>query len=198
MSMRFQGKFETIKVIEQSGKVRCCTDDTEGQLLMNLITKEEFISKDQLWKWLDQLCCQIDSYHRCYHRAYQYINPYAILITKDNLVKLLDLETQENEMILIYMQKAIIRESFSRNGNIKKTKVYTDFYSLGKTLQFILAQGNINPSINAVESYVLSKTIKKCLEEPSEIVFQNIKEIQSQLPKSKNSRFTTTQNKKSP
>lgn len=183
--MRFQGEFETLKMVSQGGKVRCSTELVEGQLLMYLIRNEEEIIKNQLWLWLHNLCIEIEAYHRCYHRAYQYINPYTILIIKNQEIKLLDLDAQENEMVLLYMQKSIIRESFSKNGNIKRTKIYNDFYSLGRTLQFLLSQGNVIPQINVIESYQLSKIIKKCLEEPSENTYQNLKEIQNQLPRIK-------------
>ncbi len=185
MSMRFQGEFETIKMIEQAGKVTCCTEHAEGQLLMYYIHKKEPIEKEQLWRWLHSICTQLYAYHRCYHRAYQYVNPYTFLLTNENTIKLLDLDDQSNESVLIYLQKNIIRESFSRANSLKRTKVYTDFYGFGKTLQFILSQGNVTPQVNRAESYKLSKIIKKCLENTSEITFQNIKEIQNQLPKIK-------------
>ncbi len=185
--MWFQGEFETFKMIEQDGKVTCCTDYTDGCLLIRLIQRNEIIDKNQLWKWLNEICYQLDAYHRCYHRAYQYVNPYTILVSKEKTIKLLDLDTQENEKVLIYLQRSIIRESFSKGGNIKRTRICADYYSLGRTLQFIVAQGNIIPSINVMESYSLSKIINKCLEETSEIAFQNIKEIQKQLPKIKSS-----------
>lgn len=185
ISMQFQGEFETLKMIEQGGKVNCYTEYAEGELLMSLVRRKEVIAKSQLWKWLNEICVQVNAYHRCYHRAYQYINPYTILVCKDQSIKLLDLESRENENILIYLQKNIIRESFSRSGNLKKSRIYTDFYSFGKTLQFILSKGNIFPQVNFLESHQLSKIIKKSLEELSENTFQNFKEIQKQLPKIK-------------
>ncbi|MFI3208290.1 MAG: hypothetical protein R3Y40_04075 [Eubacteriales bacterium] len=183
--MWFQGEYETLKMIEQGGRVHCGTDYTEGELLIYLIKKRELISKEQLFTWLNELCTQLDAYHRCRHRAYQYVNPYAILISDDDKVKLLDLESQDNESILIYMQKNIIRESFGRQNGIKRAKIYTDYYSFGKTLQFIMAHGNIYPEINIIETHIISKIIRKCLKEVSENQYQNIKEIQNQIPKTK-------------
>lgn len=183
--MVYQGEIPILKMKEQGGRVNCYTEYREGILLIDIILKGETISKSQLWKWLQDIGVQIESYHRCYHRAYLYLNPYTIFITSSNKIRLLDLESQENEAMFIYLQKTILRESFHKNSNIKQTKIYTDFYSMGKTLQFIVSQGNICPSINWREYYQLSKVVKKCIEESSQNQNLSIKEIQKQISKLK-------------
>lgn len=183
--MQFQGRFETLKMVEQGNKVYCNTDSCEGKLLIYLIRKGELISKEQLVMWLRDLCSQLENYHRFRHRAYQYVNPYAVVVTGNNEIKLLDLDAEENESVLIYLQKSIIRESFGKTSGIRRTRIPTDYYSIGRTLQFIISQGNIVPPINFIESYTFSKIIRRCLEETSENQYQNIKEIQEQIPKIK-------------
>lgn len=183
--MRFLGEFETLKMVEQGNKVHCGVECTEGQLLIYLIRRGTMIEKEQLCIWLQELCTQLDAYHRCRHRAYQYISPYAIIISEDNKVKLLDLESKENESVLIYMQKNVIREAFGKHKGIRKTKIPTDYYSLGKTMQFVIANGKINPEINMIESHIFYRIIQKCLEESTKNQFQSIEEIQNQIPKIK-------------
>ncbi len=183
--MQFQGRFETLKMIEQGNRVYCSTDSCEGRLLIYLIRKKEEIPKEQLMTWLKELCIQLDGYHKFRHRAYQYVNPYAVVITDSQEIKLLDLESETNESVLIYLQKSIIRESFGKTSGIRRTRIPTDYYSFGKTLQFIMSQGNIFPEISIIESYLFSKIIRKCLEESVENQYKNIKEVQNQIPKIK-------------
>lgn len=183
--MRFQGVFGTLKMVEQNGKVHSGVEIVEGELLVYYIAHHPSIPKIQFMKWMNELCIQLTAYHKCFERAYQYVNPYAMVISKDEKLHLLDLDTSENEEILIHMQKRVISESFHRNGSVKRTRINTDFYSFGKTLQFLIAQATFVPQINVMESHSYSKVIQKCLNVSSDDTYQTIKEIQKEIPKIK-------------
>ena len=185
ISMRFQGDFETYKFVDHGGKIQSVLDYIEGESLFYKIQNSVQFSKAQLFKWLNELCMQLEYYHKHKHHAYQYLNPYTIIITKDHRIRLLNLDSKENEDILIYIQKVVIRDLFYYQSNSKRNKIYTDYYSLGKLLQFLLSCGNFIPRLKVRETRIFSKIIQKCLSNDSETQFQNMKQLQKKFPKVK-------------
>ena len=58
-----------------------------------------------------------------------------------------------------------------------------DLYSLGKTMQFILARAEPVITLSRREEYLLSGIIEKCLGENPKKKYVNLKEVLKQLPK---------------
>ena len=185
ISMRFQGDFETFKFVDHGGKIQSVMDYIEGESIFYKIQNSVQFSKAQLLKWLNELCMQLEYYHKYKHHAYQYLNPYTIIVTKDQQIRLLNMDSKENEDILIYIQKAVIKNLFYYQSNSKRNKIYTDYYSLGKLLQFLLSSGDFTPCLKIRETRIFSKIIQKCLSNDSENQFQNMKQLQNKFPKVK-------------
>ena len=185
ISMRFQGDFETFKFVDHGGQIQSVMDYIEGESLFYKIQNSVQFSKAQLFKWLNELCMQLEYYHKYKHHAYQYLNPYTIIITKDHRIRLLNMDSKENEDILIYIQKAVIKDLFYYQSNSKRNKIYTDYYSLGKLLQFLLSSGDFTPRLKVRETRIFSTIIQKCLSDDSENQFQNMKQLQKKFPKVK-------------
>ena len=98
---------------------------------------------------------------------------------------LLDLNAQSNGFVLRNMQKPAMREHFVKPViHIREsTRISLDFYGLGKTIQFILARTEDNISLSKIEEYLLSGVIEKCLGENPKKKYDNLKQVQKELPK---------------
>lgn len=59
---------------------------------------------------------QLEQYYRCGNEdaAYGYVNPYAVIITGDGMLCLLDINEPENEELLKQMKKKKLRMPFCK------------------------------------------------------------------------------------
>lgn len=128
---------------------------------------------------------QIELYHRCRsNQCYRYVNPFSVLVTRDNKILLLDLDAESNEFVLRNMQKRAMRNHFVKPIiHIREnTKVSLDLYGYGKTIQFILANTKVEPSLTKREENRLEKIIEKCLGENPKKQYEDFRQIQKDLP----------------
>ncbi len=161
--IKYQRTFEILTMFKKNSSIHNVFELVSGTLLIQYIKVNPELEKKTLYRWIDFLEKQIEYYHLSKERSNQYINPYAILVTDDLELKLLDLEAKSNEEILLYMQKNIIQDAFVRARGIQVKHLESDFYSLAKTIQFILSQCKIIPRLGVFESHKLSRWIRKSL-----------------------------------
>ena len=69
------------------------------------------VEKETVFEWIRQLSKQLEQYYRCGNEdaAYGYVNPYAVIITGDGMLCLLDINEPENEELLKQMKKKNIK-----------------------------------------------------------------------------------------
>ncbi len=67
----------------------------------------------------------------------------------------------------------------------ESSKFAPDLYGLGKTIQFMLAHTESLISLNKLEEYLLLRIILKCLGENPKRKYENIKQVQNDLSKTK-------------
>lgn len=160
-------------------------DCVSGELLIYRVRRCREIDKEVLLGWFRKLIVQIEQYHRCQNnRCYRYVNPYSVLITEEDDVFLLDLEAESNLFVLKSMQKRAMRDHFVKPIiHIKEsTKLSLDLYGYGKTIQFVLASMNVTPALTRWEEYRLAKIIEKCLDENPKKQYENLKQVEKELP----------------
>lgn len=160
-------------------------DCVSGELLIHRVRRYPEIEKEILFLWIKQLLIQIEQYHRCRnYQCYKYINPYTVLVTKNDDILLLDMDAQSNEFVLKNMQKRAMREHFVKPVvHIKEsTKITLDLYGYAKTIQFILASMKASPDLTRWEEYRLSRIIEKCLSEDSKKRYKDLKQMEKELP----------------
>lgn len=177
--------YEVVKFIEHGGKCRIIMDCASGQLLVHRLKDSRGITKEQIFKWFKMLTLELDKYHRCKSdQCYRYLNPYSILVTAEEKILLLDLSAESNGFVLKNMQKPAMREHFVKPViQIREnTRLTLDFYGLGKTMQFVLAHTEKNISLSRREEYLLSGIIEKCLGENPKRKYDNLRQIQKELP----------------
>ena len=192
MCMQSMRRYEVLKFVEHDGAGRLSVDEAEGTLLIYRIQEEAGIEKDQVLRWIRQIVTQLDLYQRSGEnpeqiRCYRYLNPYSVLITAEDQVMLLNLEDPRNEFVIRNMQKRSMRHHFVRSvQNIgEHSKMAVDLYSLGKTVQFLLACTEITPALRFREEYQLTRFVQKCLQTEEQKRYQHLKEALKDLPREK-------------
>lgn len=178
--------YEVIKFIEHGGKCRIIMDCVSGRLLSERLNDRREITKEKIYKWFYMLTGELEKYQRCKNgQCYRYINPCSILVTHQDKILLLDLSAQSNDFVMKNMQKPAMREHFV-NPIIQiheNSRLAVDLYGLGKTMQFILAYTEDYIGHTRREEYLLSGIIEKCLGENPKRKYENLKQIQKELPR---------------
>lgn len=160
-------------------------DYVPGELLLYRLKRCPEIEKPLLMDWMKQLICQLEQFHRCRsNENYRYLNPYSVLVTQEDKLLLLDLEAESNEFVLRNMQKRAMRNHFVKPiVNIRdNSRIALDLYGYGKTIQFILANAVVEPSLTKREENRLEKIIDKCLCENQKKQYENLSQIKKELP----------------
>lgn len=160
-------------------------DYLPGELLIYRLKRCPEMEKPLLFDWMKQLLYQLEQFHRCRsNESYRYLNPYSVLVTQEDKLLLLDLEAESNEFVLRNMQKRAMRNHFVKPVvNIRdNSRISLDLYGYGKTIQFILANVNVEPSLTKREENRLEKIIGKCLCENQKKQYEDLKQIKKELP----------------
>lgn len=160
-------------------------DSVSGELLIYRVRDNPQITKEQLFAWFSQLLEQLIQYHRCHEdQNYRYINPYSVLVARDGKLLLLDLDAESNGFVMRNLQKRAMRAHFVKpvvhimesNGN------QLDLHGYGKTIQFILANTKVEPSLSKFQENKLERIINKCLNESKGKQYKELKEVEKELP----------------
>ena len=160
-------------------------DYVQGELLIFRLKRCREMEKTLLFEWMRELLRQLEQFHKCFgNRGYRYMNPYSVLVTEEGKLLLLDLEAESNEFVLRNMQKRAMRDHFVKPiVQIREnTKLSLDLYGYAKTIQFILANVQVEPSLTSREENRLEKIIDNCLCKNSKKQYEDFKRIQRELP----------------
>lgn len=185
MNVYIVANYDVLKFIEHGGRCRPAMDYLPGELLIYRLKRCPEMEKAFLFDWMKQLLYQLELFHRCRsNESYRYLNPYSVLVTQEEKLLLLDLEAESNEFVLRNMQKRAMRNHFVKPVvNIREnTKISLDLYGYGKTIQFILANVIVEPSLTKREENRLEKIIDKCLCENQKKQYEDLKQIKKELP----------------
>ena len=122
--------------------------------------------KETVFDWIRQLSKQLEQYYRCGNEdaAYGYVNPYAVIITEDGMLCLLDINEPENEELLKQMKKKKLRMLFVRKERVlsQKTERSDDLYGLAKIMEFT-AEKCLDPkAFTRKEERVWKRMLGKC------------------------------------
>lgn len=175
-----QQKYEVIRLIEQNAGCHIIMDYVEGEKLITYLKNYPDIEKEQLFLWLRQIIKQLDSIQRVRGmNGYGYVTPYCMIVKKDKSIAFLDFNAESNASVMRLIGKDIIQESFF------STEREDDYYSLGKTMQYIFAHVSVNPKLTKREEHKFLKIISKCLSEHFKKHYSNISDILKDFPRKK-------------
>ncbi len=175
--MWFQGTFEALKIYQRKDRICIEREQVVGELLITLLYNTKYIPKKQFYQWIKSICIQLDEYHMVHQIAYQQINPYTIIITNKNEIRLLDLHAQTSQEIVLYLQEKNIHQFFNKLLGIRRLKIKSDFYSIGKTIQFVIAHSNLKKDLHLLETHCISHALKRCAVEIDIYQYENMYEL---------------------
>lgn len=133
----------------------------------------------------EELLQQLEQFQRCRNnQGYRYVNPYSVLVTREDKLVLLDLEAESNAFVLRNLQKRAMRNHFVKPVvHIREnTRVTLDLYGYGKTIQFILANTEVEPALSKWEENRIARLIDKCLGENSKKLYESFGQVWRDLP----------------
>ena len=184
-------KYEVMRMIERDGRCHISLDCVEGTLLIYRVQRGDVLDKYLVLDWFRQLVSQLELFYRSgSSRSYRYLNPYSVLVTREEKILLLDLEAKSNEFVIRNMQMRAMRNHFVKPllQAREDTKWTADLFALGKTMQFTLACTELHPGFTPLEEYRLAKIIQKCVDSDAQKRYQNLRQILKDLPKEKAAR----------
>lgn len=178
MRVTEQKGYDILRMIETGSRCYEVMDYKRGKLMFYYIKQYPNISKRQLFQWIHELIKQLDQYYLCRANPYyRYLSPYSILVLENQKLALLDLKVKENLEFVSNVQLNKLQQCFILKEQFNKSKIQSDIYSLGKTLQYILAKTIVDPKLSKREEIQLTKIIEKCTSVDSKYRFQNIRQI---------------------
>ncbi len=131
--------YAVLRFVDQNGWSYMVNDYAKGCSLMEYIKQGIRVEKETVFEWIRQLSKQLEQYYRCGNEdaAYGYVNPYAVIITGDGMLCLLDINEPENEELLKQMKKKKLRMLFvGKKGFFAEDRTSDDLYGLAKIMEF--------------------------------------------------------------
>ena len=158
--------YAVLRFVDQNGWSYMVNDYAKGCSLMEYIKQGIRVEKETVFEWIRQLSKQLEQYYRCGNEdaAYGYVNPYAVIITGDGMLCLLDINEPENEELLKQMKKKKLRMLFVRKERVlsQKTERLDDLYGLAKIMEFT-AEKCLDPkAFTRKEERVWKRMLGKC------------------------------------
>ncbi len=157
-------KFDVIQTIEQGGQCHLVLNHISGRTLQEVCREEGYISREIFYNWSSQIIDCVGNLHRCRPvKIYQFLTPYTIIIGMDNKVYLLDTEHENNREIVRQMFDRRIQSAFFPEESIGKRRpgIYHDLYTIGKTMQYMLAKTEASREMGRLEEYRMERMLRR-------------------------------------
>lgn len=180
--------YNVLKPVMHGTRCYVSTDYVRGKPLIYWLKYHPDISKEQLFSWIRDILRDLDYFHQSQGSpAYQYVNPYSMIISEELKIYLLDPGGKGHEELLHMMQRKMVREHFLSPDNqfYQKSGAAEDIYGFGKSLQYLIASVEVVPSLSMREERKLRKIISKCLNQKSKRSYKTIREISLHFPRLK-------------
>ena len=157
--------YEVLKFIEHGTTCRRSLDCVQGVSLIRRMKTHPGMDRRGLLVWFREIARCVDQYHRSGSgQDYRYLNPYSIIVTEEEGLRLLDLEAPDNASVIKQMQTGAVRDHFVRpvyELGISRNHE-ADLFAYGKTIQFMLAYTEVRPSLTRLEEMKLQRVISRC------------------------------------
>ena len=94
--------YEVLKFIEHGTTCRRSLDCVQGVSLIRRMKTHPGMDRRGLLVWFREIARCVDQYHRSGSgQDYRYLNPYSIIVTEEDGLRLLDLEAPDNASMLL-------------------------------------------------------------------------------------------------
>lgn len=180
--------YEVLRFIEHGSHCRQSMDCVEGTILIYYLRDHPEIEKEKLFRWFRQIGTSLEQYRRCRRgQSYRYLNPYSLVVSEEEKLLLMNLESPENESAVKKMQQRAVREHFVKPLFTKGAEGHqtADLFGFGRTVQFMLAYTSAVPVLTRREELRLRRIIGRCTGERGK-KYEEICQAVKELPDVKN------------
>lgn len=158
-------EYAVLRFVEQSGYCYMVHDLVQGHSIMEYAKEEVKLEKNAVSRILNSLTEQMEQFYKCEEQeAYGFVNPYALIVTEEGEVRLLDTEAEENRELLMKMRKKKVRVLFVSPEYVlsQKKRREDDLYGFGKSVQFVMDKCCARAAVSWREEKVLQKLYARC------------------------------------
>lgn len=181
--MRNQSEYAVLRFVNQGSGYHMIHDYIKGSTVIQFAKKGNKVQKETVFLWLEQLAVQLEHCMLCEEQEiYGEVNPYAVIVTEDNKVLLLDLDAESNLELMKKMRKKKIRSLFVSRGRVlsRSIQIEDDFYGFSQVLKFMVDCCCVNERYTRTEEKGLIRIMNLCLK-PCEYKNDLWKEIRGEL-----------------
>lgn len=158
-------EYAVLQFVEQNGYCHMVHAVIQGHSVMEYAKEEVKLDKSKVSGLLISLVRQLEQFYKCEEQeAYGFVNPYAIIVTEDGEVRLLDTEAQENRELLVKMQKKKVRVLFISPEYVlsQRKRREDDLYGFGKSVQFVVDKCCGQKAFSWREEKLFQKLYARC------------------------------------
>lgn len=150
--------YDVIRIVKRGDVYYTVIDFVEGDTLIHWLKYHPPLEKEEVLSWIKDLLNQIKFYARAGKNSeYPALNPYSVIVKTSGQPVLLDPDAKGNASLIKQMERRTVRAYFKApNPSLRG-----DVYSLGKLIQFILAQ--TEPHLSRRETRIYENLIETCL-----------------------------------
>ena len=177
--------YDVLRLIEHNRNCYISSDYVEGVPLIRWLKHHPDLSKEQLFLWIHEMAKQLECIHKCRGKpCYRYVNPYSMIITKDNRLYFLDVSAEANEELLSAMGKRNVREYFlpPKEEYSQKDTFFPDIYGLGRTIQYLLSESRPDPRLTKKEEIQFQNILFRSISIHSKRTYTGVSGLRKQLP----------------
>ncbi len=174
-----QKNFEVMRFIQQNGDFHIVLDSVLGESLSEYMNHNVEIEKEKIFEWINQIIKEMVAVEWASAiKEYRYLMPFCIVIKQNEKIALLNLKSKVNQKrVEKILSKPASGVFFPEDDS------YNDIYSFGKTLQYIFAHVDLEPSLTRQEEKKIRKIISKCLNTHHRRAYQSFEEILTDFSK---------------
>lgn len=158
-------EYAVLQFVEQSGYCHIVHDTVKGHSVMDYAKEEVKLDRKKISRLLNSLAEQLEQFYKCEEQeAYGFVNPYALIVTEDGAVRLLDTEAEENRELVMKMRKKKVRVLFISPEYVlsQRKRREDDLYGFGKSVQFVLDKCCSPATFSRREDKLFKKLYAKC------------------------------------
>ncbi len=131
-------------------------------MLFSWVKYHPQMEKNQLYAWITSLFDMLEAYHKSGAKAYHFVSPLSVVVTPSQELCLLDLEAASSRQLRTRMERRSFKEQFYPGAEKFYPDHESDYYSLGMTIQFILASTEPKEGFTKKEEYQLRHLLRAC------------------------------------
>lgn len=182
--------YAVLQFVAQNNYCHMVHDYTAGHTIMEYAKENVILEKKKIFLLIRELANQMEQFYKCGEEAYGYLNPYAVVVTEDENISLMDIWADENREQLAKMQKKKVRSLFVSPEYVlsQRKRKEDDWYGFGKTVLFFVEKCCGKNVFTYKESRTMQKLYDRCLSgEKADIVkWKTIQKMMEKLLIEKN------------